>query len=99
MEMVLLDSLEDTKCEMVIHVSELFCFSCTQVIDEAFKVLHLVKFTKIPPPTHELLQELRDLSSMAMEHFDEKIVPDLKKKSGVEVRPSNLGNHTLSSES
>ncbi|XP_041467777.1 F-box only protein 28-like isoform X2 [Lytechinus variegatus] len=75
---------------------QLCCFIPGKVIDEAFKVLHLVKFTKVPPPTHELLQELRDLSSMAMEHFDEKIVPDLKKKSGVEVRPSNLVNHTLS---
>lgn len=28
---------------------------------------------------HEILQELRDISSMAIEHFDEKIVPDIKK--------------------
>lgn len=31
---------------------------------------------------HEILQELRDISSMAIEHFDEKIVPDIKR-----VRP------------
>ncbi|XP_072165573.1 F-box only protein 28-like [Diadema setosum] len=76
---------------------QLCCFIPGKVIDEAFRVLHLVKTTKDPPRTHELLQELRDLSSMAMEHFDEKIVPDLKKKSGVEVRLSNLANHSLSS--
>jgi F-box protein 28 len=28
---------------------------------------------------HEVLQELRDISSMAIEHFDEKIVPEIKK--------------------
>ena len=33
-----------------------------------------------PPRAHELLQELRDISSMAMEHFDEHIVPRLKPK-------------------
>ena len=44
-----------------------------------FRVLHFVKTSPSPPRAHELLQELRDISSMAMEHFDEKIVPELKK--------------------
>ncbi|XP_014480689.1 PREDICTED: F-box only protein 28 isoform X2 [Dinoponera quadriceps] len=38
----------------------------------------LIRDTKTPPRAHEILQELRDISSMAMEHFDEKILPDLK---------------------
>jgi len=45
-----------------------------------FQVLLNVRHHPNPPRAHELLQELRDISSMAMEHFDEKIVPQLKKK-------------------
>lgn len=41
-------------------------------------MLRLIRETKTPPRAHEILQELRDISSMAMEHFDEKILPDLK---------------------
>lgn len=48
------------------------------MIDEIFRVLRLIRDTKTPPRAHEILQELRDISSMAMEHFDEKILPDLK---------------------
>ena len=33
-----------------------------------------------PKNTGEVLQELRDISSMAMEHFDEKVAPFLKKR-------------------
>ena len=50
------------------------------MIDEVFRVIRLVRATPSPPRAHELLQELRDISSMAMEHFDEKIAPILKKK-------------------
>lgn len=32
--------------------------------------------------THEVLQELRDISSMAIDHFEEKIAPTLKKAFG-----------------
>lgn len=53
---------------------------CKQVIDESYFVMHYVMKTPKPPRPHEILQELRDISSMAMEHFDEKIVPILKKK-------------------
>ncbi len=42
--------------------------------------MHYVMKTPKPPRPHEILQELRDISSMAMEHFDEKVVPILKKK-------------------
>lgn len=60
------------------------CWSCTvvccQVIDEIYRVLRYVNSTRAPQRAHEVLQELRDISSMAMEYFDEKIVPILKKK-------------------
>lgn len=49
-----------------------------QVIDEIFRVLRLVQRGGTPPRAHEILQELRDISSMAMEHFDERIAPGLK---------------------
>ena len=41
-------------------------------------VLSFVESDCTPPRTHQLLQELRDLSSMAMEHFDEHILPRVK---------------------
>lgn len=53
---------------------------CLQVIDEIYRVLRYVNSTRAPQRAHEVLQELRDISSMAMEYFDEKIVPILKKK-------------------
>lgn len=60
------------------------CWSCgnvfCQVIDEIYRVLRYVNSTRAPQRAHEVLQELRDISSMAMEYFDEKIVPILKKK-------------------
>ncbi|GLD65203.1 F-box only protein 28 [Lates japonicus] len=51
-----------------------------KVIDEIYRVLRYVNSTRAPQRAHEVLQELRDISSMAMEYFDEKIVPILKKK-------------------
>lgn len=36
-------------------------------------------FCEKPLRTHEVLQELRDISSMAIDHFEEKIAPTLKK--------------------
>lgn len=50
------------------------------MIDEIYRVLRYVNSTRAPQRAHEVLQELRDISSMAMEYFDEKIVPILKKK-------------------
>jgi F-box protein 28 len=55
----------------------LCCFIPGKVIDEIFRVLRRLKDSETPR-AHEVLQELRDISSMAMEHFDEKIVPLLK---------------------
>ncbi|XP_014216887.1 F-box only protein 28 [Copidosoma floridanum] len=56
----------------------LCCFIPGKVIDEILRVLRLIRLSKTPPRTPEILQELRDISSMAMEHFDEKILPDFK---------------------
>ncbi|XP_076022198.1 F-box only protein 28 isoform X1 [Genypterus blacodes] len=60
--------------------SILCCFIPGKVIDEIYRVLRYVNSTRAPQRAHEVLQELRDISSMAMEYFDEKIVPILKKK-------------------
>lgn len=56
------------------------CFIPGKVIDEIFRILRLVNSNVPPPKPHDVLQELRDISSMAMEHFDEKILPQLKEK-------------------
>uniref|UniRef100_A0A3P9KBM0 F-box protein 28 n=1 Tax=Oryzias latipes TaxID=8090 RepID=A0A3P9KBM0_ORYLA len=60
--------------------SNLCCFIPGKVIDEIYRVLRYVNCTRAPQRAHEVLQELRDISSMAMEYFDEKIVPILKRK-------------------
>lgn len=57
---------------------KLCCFIPGKVIDEIFRVLRHVMTSTTQLRAHELLQELRDISSMAMEHFDEKVVPRLK---------------------
>ena len=56
------------------------CFIPGKVLDEIFSVLRTISKDENPPRAFEILQELRDISSMAMEYFDEKIVPILKKK-------------------
>ena len=56
----------------------LCCFIPGKVIDEIFSVLRTIQADENPPRAYEILQELRDISSMAMEYFDEKIVPSLK---------------------
>lgn len=60
--------------------SGLCCFIPGKVLDELLTILHKLQSSDQPPRSHEFLQELRDISSMAMEHFDEKIVPGLKNK-------------------
>ncbi|XP_059480130.1 F-box only protein 28 [Neocloeon triangulifer] len=60
--------------------SGLCCFIPGKVLDEMFRVLRIVRESKTPPRPHEILQELRDISSMAMEHFDEKVCSTLKPK-------------------
>lgn len=52
----------------------------SQVLDELLRILNTLKYPQQPPRAHEFLQELRDISSMAMEHFEEKIAPSLKTK-------------------
>lgn len=49
-----------------------------QVLDELERVLNVVEKPTSPPRANEILQELRDISSMAMEYFDEKILPVIK---------------------
>lgn len=61
-----------------------------QVLDEMFRVLRIVKSSECPPRPHEILQELRDISSMAMEHFDDKIAPQLKQKMSPGNSPAGL---------
>ncbi|XP_036338290.1 uncharacterized protein LOC118748094 [Rhagoletis pomonella] len=56
----------------------LCCFIPGRVLDEIFRILSLVSKTRKTLRPHEVLQELRDISSMAIEHFDEKIANLLK---------------------
>lgn len=73
--------------------SSLCCFIPGKVIDEIYRVLRYVNSTRAPQRAHEVLQELRDISSMAMEYFDEKIVPILKRKlPGSEVSGRLIGS-------
>ncbi|XP_015923191.1 F-box only protein 28 isoform X1 [Parasteatoda tepidariorum] len=58
----------------------LCCFIPGKVLDEIYIVLRSVTSEQTPVRAHEVLQELRDLSSMAMEHFDEKISPAFRKR-------------------
>lgn len=54
------------------------CFIPGKVIDEIYRVLRFIQSNKTLPRAHEILTELRDISSMAMEHFEEKIIRTLK---------------------
>lgn len=68
------------------------------MIDEVLHILHSIsnsnpstpasifKISDRPLRTHEVLQELRDISTMAIDHFDEKISPRLK--AALNERPS-----------
>lgn len=68
------------------------CFIPGKVIDECYKILRSISSSDVRNlRAHEILQELRDISSMAIEHFDEKIVPEIKKS-----RP-DAGNVSISS--
>lgn len=65
----------------------LCCFIPGKVIDEIISVLRTIKDDENPPRAYEILQELRDISSMAMEYFDDKIVPTLK----IQLSPLRFG--------
>ena len=68
------------------------CFIPGKVIDECYKILRSISSSDTRNlRAHEILQELRDISSMAIEHFDEKIVPEIKR-----TRP-DAGNVSISS--
>ncbi|KAL7734058.1 hypothetical protein ACLKA6_011743 [Drosophila palustris] len=54
------------------------CFIPGRVLDEIISILKLLSTTTKPLRPHEVLQELRDISSMAIEHFDEKIAVNFK---------------------
>ena len=69
--------------------AEACCFIPGKVIDELFEVLRKVSATDAEiPPSYEVLQELNVLSSMAVEYFDEEIVPTLS-------TPPTSSNKTL----
>ncbi|KAA0192240.1 hypothetical protein HAZT_HAZT001231 [Hyalella azteca] len=72
-----LSLLKMTYCKYVQY--NVCCFIPGKVIDELFRVLNLVNGTQGSPIPHEILTELRDISSMAMDYFEEKIVPNLQK--------------------
>ena len=69
---------------------DLCCFIPGRVVDEILRVLRSVRSDNSPPRAFEVLQELRDISSMAMEHFDDKIVPTLKVASSSSSSPSSF---------
>ncbi|CAL1293537.1 unnamed protein product [Larinioides sclopetarius] len=82
----------------------LCCFIPGKVLDEIYKVLRYVTSEQTPVRAHEVLQELRDLSSMAMEHFDEKISPAFRKRkesgpkivTGISIFAPSLSHHSKS---
>ena len=71
----------------------LCCFIPGKVIDEIFSVLRTIAKDENPPRAFEILQELRDISSMAMEYFDDKIVPNFKFLSPLKYSPSFSALH------
>lgn len=70
---------------------DLCCFIPGKIIDEVLQILRLVGTTIRPLRAHEVLQELRDISSMAIDHFDEQIAPNLK-KSFCEISSHKMGS-------
>lgn len=61
-----------------------------KVLDEIQRLLNLIE-QKFNPPNNSntLLEELRDLSSMAMEHFDEHILPIIQRQE--KGKPNKIG--------
>lgn len=66
---------------------DLCCFIPGKVIDEVLNILKIVETTNKPLRAHEVLQELRDISSMATDHFDDEIAPILKQRYVTEQQP------------
>ncbi|CAH8516054.1 unnamed protein product [Schistosoma guineensis] len=68
------------------------CFFPGKVLDEMEGVCRFIRLNQgVPIRPYDILHELRDISSMAMEHFEENILPSLHLK-------SDLGNSWLPSE-
>ncbi|VDL19182.1 unnamed protein product [Hymenolepis diminuta] len=61
------------------YVDEGYCsFFPGKVLDELRRVYVIIKSSTEPiSRSTELLRELRDISSMAMEHFDEVLLPQI----------------------
>ena len=59
--------------------ANLCCFIPGKIIDEVYNIFNILRNQEIP---HEcdVLQELRDICTMAKEHFEAEIMPDLKKQ-------------------
>lgn len=82
----------------------LCCFIPGKIIDEALNILRLVSETTDTSGkcrqlrAHEVLQELRDISSMAIDHFDEKIAHILK-KSFCDLSAQKFGSSIYQSKS
>ncbi|KAK9881579.1 hypothetical protein WA026_016453 [Henosepilachna vigintioctopunctata] len=78
---------------------QLICFVPGKVLDEINRLLRLIEM-RFDPPTNNnlLLEELRDLSSMAMEHFDEHILPHLEKREEALQYENNLPSTSKPSE-
>lgn len=80
--------------------TNLCCFIPGKIIDEMQSILRLVHNTPAVNNklrAHEVLQELRDISSMAIDHFDEKIANDLK-KSYSDLNAQKFGSSLYQSE-
>ncbi|CAH8480523.1 unnamed protein product [Schistosoma turkestanicum] len=68
------------------------CFFPGRVLDEIEGVCQFIRLNQnVPIRPYDILHELRDISSMAMEHFEENILPSLHLK-------SDVGSSWLSSE-
>lgn len=67
------------------------CFIPGKIIDECYRIMKIIDACEVKSlRAHEILQELRDISSMAIEHFDEKIVPEIRKTSTSRDSMSNV---------
>lgn len=58
-------------------------------------MLRYVRHAVSPPRSHEALMELRDISSMAMEHFEEKILPVLREVNQLFLLSLRIGKSCL----